>query len=74
MGSGVRRVLTEQTIRLSEDLASVTTDSEKAIHEVSKRCKRVGAVLRLLRPQPRYRETWRDGYTFTGILGSERCR
>ena len=41
VGSGVRRILTEQTIRLSEDLASVTTDSEKAIHEVRKRCKRV---------------------------------
>ena len=47
VGSGVRRILTEQTMRLSEDLASMTTDSEKAIHEVRKRCKRVRAVLRL---------------------------
>ena len=51
VGSGVRRILTEQTMRLSEDLASMTTDSEKAIHEVRKRCKRVRAVLRLVRPQ-----------------------
>lgn len=51
VGSGVRRILTEQTMRLSEDLASMTTDSEKAIHEVRKRCNRVRAVLRLVRPQ-----------------------
>ena len=51
VGSGVRRILTEQTMRLSEDVASMTTDSEKAIHEVRKRCKRVRAVLRLVCPQ-----------------------
>ena len=50
VGSGFQRILREQTARLSEDLASADKDPEKAIHEVRKRCKRVRAVARLLRP------------------------
>lgn len=50
VGAGFQRILIEQTARLSEDLASADKDLEKAIHEVRKRCKRVRAVTRLLRP------------------------
>ncbi|TLD71348.1 CHAD domain-containing protein [Phragmitibacter flavus] len=47
-GSGLRRVLIEQTIKLCDDLN--LEDQETAIHEARKRCKRVRAVVRLLRP------------------------
>jgi CHAD domain-containing protein len=50
VGAGFQRILMEQAERLSEDLASADKDLEKAIHEVRKRCKRVRAVTRLLRP------------------------
>ena len=50
IGSGFQRILVEQAARLSEDLAAADQDPEKAIHEVRKRCKRVRAVARLLRP------------------------
>ncbi|HEY5744119.1 MAG TPA: CHAD domain-containing protein [Terrimicrobiaceae bacterium] len=50
LGVGFRRMLIEQTARLSEALASADEDLEEAIHEVRKRCKRVRAVARLLRP------------------------
>ena len=50
MGTGFRRILIEQTERLSEALASADENLEQAIHEVRKRCKRVRAVARLLRP------------------------
>jgi len=50
LGSGFRRILIEQTERLSEALASADENLEEAIHEVRKRCKRVRAVARLLRP------------------------
>jgi CHAD domain-containing protein len=57
VGSGFQRILREQTARLSEDLGA-DKDLEKAIHEVRKRCKRVRAVARLLRPNAKalYRE------------------
>jgi CHAD domain-containing protein len=50
VSEGFQRMLTEQTARLSEDLASADKDLERAIHEVRKRCKRVRAITRLLRP------------------------
>ena len=50
VGSGFQRILVEQTARLSEDLVTADKNLEKAIHEVRKRCKRVRAVARLLRP------------------------
>jgi CHAD domain-containing protein len=51
VGTGLQRILIEQTTRLSDDLATADKDLEKAIHEVRKRCKRVRAVVRLLRPR-----------------------
>jgi CHAD domain-containing protein len=53
LGAGFRRILIEQTERLSEALASADENLEEAIHEVRKRCKRVRAVARLLRPHAR---------------------
>jgi CHAD domain-containing protein len=53
LGAGFRRILIEQTERLSEALASADANLEEAIHEVRKRCKRVRAVARLLRPHAR---------------------
>ena len=50
VGSGFQRILVEQASRLSDDLAAADKGPEKAIHEVRKRCKRVRAVARLLRP------------------------
>ncbi|HEY5706572.1 MAG TPA: CHAD domain-containing protein [Terrimicrobiaceae bacterium] len=51
VGAGFQRILMEQTARLSEDLASADKDLEEAIHEVRRRCKRIRAVTRLLRPR-----------------------
>jgi CHAD domain-containing protein len=53
LGAGFRRILIEQAERLSEALASADENLEEAIHEVRKRCKRVRAVARLLRPHAR---------------------
>jgi CHAD domain-containing protein len=53
LGAGFRRILIEQTERLSEALASADENLEEAIHEVRKRCKRVRAIARLLRPNAR---------------------
>jgi CHAD domain-containing protein len=53
LGAGFRRILIEQTERLSDALASADENFEEAIHEVRKRCKRVRAVARLLRPHAR---------------------
>lgn len=53
LGAGFRRILIEQTERLAEALASADENLEEAIHEVRKRCKRVRAVARLLRPHAR---------------------
>ena len=50
VGSGFQRILVEQAARLSEDLTTADKDLEKAIHQVRKRCQRVRAVARLLRP------------------------
>jgi CHAD domain-containing protein len=65
VGLGFQRILTEQATRLSEDLASAEEDPGKAIHEIRKRCKRIRAVARLLRPHAKglYRrenDTFRD--------------
>lgn len=64
-GSGFQRMLLEQTAHLSEELISASNDVEEMIHEVRKRCKRVRAIVRLLRPhaKPLYRQenaTFRD--------------
>ena len=53
LGAGFRRILIEQTERLAEALTSADENLEEAIHEVRKRCKRVRAVARLLRPHAR---------------------
>lgn len=48
--SGLRRILVEQALRLGKDIAATTKDRKTAIHEVRKRCKRIRAIVRLLRP------------------------
>jgi CHAD domain-containing protein len=53
LGAGFRRILIEQTERLAEALAAAEENLEKTIHEVRRRCKRVRAVTRLLRPHAR---------------------
>lgn len=76
VGSGVRRILTEQTMQLSEDLASVTTDSEKAIMKCASAANEWGpcCVYCVLRQRKRFAPlrdllvTWRDGYTLLGDL------
>ncbi len=51
VGSGFQRILREQTARLSEDLASADKIRKKRFtKDLRKRCKRVRAVARLLRP------------------------
>jgi CHAD domain-containing protein len=66
VGSGFQRILIEQTAQLTEDLASAEKDLENAIHEVRKRCKRVRAVARLLRPHAKALYL-RENATFRGI-------
>lgn len=47
---GLRRLVKALLIRAGEELSSSTLDRDKAIHNTRKSCKRIRAVLRLLRP------------------------
>ncbi|MEX0704268.1 MAG: CHAD domain-containing protein [Planctomycetales bacterium] len=54
---GVRRIVREQIDRAIADATSGEFDLHAAVHQVRKRCKKIRAVLRLVRPQfePTYR-------------------
>ena len=71
LGAGFRRILIEQTERLSEALASADANLEEAIHEVRKRCKRVRAVARCIEGKMRLSETLLDGYRHSAMLMSK---
>ena len=51
VGSAFQRMLLEEAARMSEGLRAANDNPQEAIHQVRKRCKRVRAIVRLLRPR-----------------------
>ena len=49
--SGIKRIVCEQIAKAISEATNTHMDRHEAVHQVRKRCKKIRATLRLVRPQ-----------------------